>query len=112
VVINNACGVRPDWMIWIYPEDFPARRRRGLGDGQQRVEADAFVPAPGTLTAASSGVVGRWRSGWILGLHALAPQGFIAYRGCDMVYAAFGDTHFYGTGTPDPFACKDVTCAR
>ncbi|MFT7191955.1 MAG: hypothetical protein ACI9AQ_002531, partial [Dinoroseobacter sp.] len=43
VVINNAWRVRPDWDDLIYPEDFPMEKTpEALGDGQQRVEADAF----------------------------------------------------------------------
>ena len=34
-------------------------------------------------------------------LHALAPSQ-MAFLGCDMVYAPTGNTHFYGTGAPDP----------
>ena len=32
----------------------------------------------------------------------------MAFFGCDMVYAATGKTHFYGTGTADPLR-PDVT---
>jgi hypothetical protein len=34
-------------------------------------------------------------------LHALKPS-VLAFVGCDMVYAASGNTHFYGSGEPDP----------
>ncbi len=42
---------------------------------------------------------------WALG--ALKPR-VMAFFGCDMVYAATGRTHFYGTGTADPLRA-DIT---
>ena len=108
VVINNAWRVRPDWDDLIYPEDFPDEKTpEVLGDGQQRVEADAFVPAQNAYGGFiwGGGTMAFTAGYWAL--HALRPK-VIAYLGCDMVYAASGDTHFYGTGTPDPLR-KDVT---
>ncbi|MFC6582755.1 hypothetical protein [Sulfitobacter aestuariivivens] len=40
-------------------------------------------------------------------LDALRPR-VLAFLGCDMVYAATGKTHFYGTGSADPLR-EDVT---
>lgn len=108
VVINNAWRVRPDWDDLIYPEDFPMEKTpEALGDGQQRVEADAFVPAQNAYGGFiwGGGTMAFTAGYWAL--HALRPK-VIAYLGCDMVYAPTGDTHFYGTGTPDPLR-KDVT---
>jgi len=56
-----------------------------------------FVYAGGTM-AFTAGY-------WALG--ALRPR-VMAFFGCDMVYAATGRTHFYGTGTADPLR-DDIT---
>lgn len=108
VTINNAWRVRADWDDLIYPEDFPLERTPGvLEDGQARVEANAFVPAQNAYGGFiwGGGTMAFTAGYWAL--HALRPR-VIAYLGCDMVYAPTGDTHFYGTGTPDPLR-DDVT---
>ncbi len=108
VVINNAWRVRSDWDDLIYPEDFPMEKTpEVLQPGQRRVEADAFVPAQNAYGGFiwGGGTMAFTAGYWAL--HALRPK-VIAYLGCDMVYAPSGDTHFYGTGTPDPLR-KDVT---
>lgn len=107
VAINNAHRVRPDWTDHIHPEDFAEDRRPVAGEGRRIVTYRDYVPAMN----ASGGVV-YWggtmaftATAWAL--HDLRPR-VIAYLGCDMVYPAGGDTHFYGTGTADPLR-DDIT---
>nr|WP_239025567.1 hypothetical protein [Roseibacterium persicicum] len=108
VAINNAWRLRPDWDVSIHPEDFPVEHRPPvLAPGQRRVEAAEYVPiqnAHGGFVYAG-GTMAFTAGYWALG--ALRPR-VIAYFGCDMVYAATGRTHFYGTGTADPLR-PDVT---
>jgi len=102
VVINNAWRVRPDWDDLIHPEDFPVDRRPDQIAPQQRIiTADDYVPlqndhggfvyAGGTMAFTA----GYWA------LAALRPR-VMAFMGCDMVYPAQGNSHFYGTGAADP----------
>jgi hypothetical protein len=108
IVMNNAWRVRPDWDALVFPEDFPRDRRpEQVLPGQQLIEADAFVPAQneygGFIMAGAT--MAYTTAYWALA--ALRPQ-VMAFMGCDMVYPAQGDTHFYGTGTADPLRA-DVT---
>ncbi|WP_421854112.1 hypothetical protein [Oricola sp.] len=102
VAVNNAWRVRPDWDFLLYPEDFPQDRRpENPAANQTLVTANAYVPevnrfggfvyAGGTMAFTA----GYWA------LAALQPS-VLAFLGCDMVYPANGNTHFYGTGQPDP----------
>jgi hypothetical protein len=108
VAINNAWAVRPDWDDLIHPDDFPASRMPTHLAAQQRVvraaqyvplqnEHGGFVYAGGTMAFTAS----YWA------LAALKPK-VIAVIGCDMVYDASAQTHFYGKGTADPLR-QDVT---
>lgn len=102
VVINNAWRIRPDWDDLIFPEDFPEDRRpSALTDGQRLIEADQFVPAQNLFGGFvyAGGTMAYTAAYWAL--HALKPR-VLAFMGCDMVYPATGQTHFYGTGTADP----------
>ena len=107
VAINNAWAVRPDWDLHIHPEDFPPEARPNPGPDQRIVTYQDYVPAMN----AHGGVV--WCGGTMAftagywALQALRPR-VIAFLGCDMVYAASGNTHFYGTGTADPLRA-DIT---
>ena len=108
VAINNAWRLRPDWDVSIHPEDFPPEHRPAtLGPGQRRVGAGDYVPiqnAYGGFVYAG-GTMAFTAGYWALG--ALRPR-VMAFFGCDMVYAATGRTHFYGTGTADPLRA-DIT---
>ncbi|MFU8822931.1 hypothetical protein [Yoonia sp.] len=108
VAINNAWAVRPDWDDLIHPDDFPQMRQPTDIGPQQRIIRSAdyvplqndfggFVYAGGTMAFTA----GYWA------LAALKPR-VIAMMGCDMVYPASTQTHFYGTGTADPLRA-DVT---
>ena len=102
VAVNNAWRLRPDWDVAIYPEDFPPERRPAvIGAGQQEVEADAYVPANNAFGGVfyAGGTMAFTAGYWAL--HALRPAR-MAFLGCDMMYPPSGQTHFYGTGTPDP----------
>ncbi len=108
VTINNAWAVRPDWDYLVCPEDFPADRRPvDLTAPQRVIEAQAFVPAQNAYGGFvyAGGTMAFTASYWAL--HVLRPK-VIAYLGCDMVYPAATQTHFYGNGAPDPLR-KDVT---
>lgn len=100
VVINNAWRVRPDWTHAVYPEDF-APDRRPPRDHRPHIQADQFVPAQNAFGGFvyAGGTMAFTAAYWAL--HALRPSQ-MEFLGCDMVYAATGDTHFYGIGTPDP----------
>jgi hypothetical protein len=83
VAINNAWRVRPDWTHLVHPEDFPEDRRpEEVSPEQKIVDYRDYVPVQNALGAIRPAVMG--------------------FIGCDMVYPAQGQTHFYGTGTADP----------
>jgi hypothetical protein len=107
VAINNAWRVRPDWDAAVYPWDFPPDRRPVAGPGQRVVTEGDFVPAQNAFGGfVYAGATMAFTSGyWVL--YALKPK-VLAVFGCDMHYAATGDTHFYGTGAPDPLR-HDIT---
>jgi len=102
VAINNAWRVRPDWDHLVHPKDFPAERRpKMFGAGQSIHSHEDYLPAVnrnggfvfcgGTMAfTAAYWVLTRWR------------PGLIAFFGCDMVYPAAGNSHFYGRGSADP----------
>lgn len=102
IAINNAWAVRPDWDVLIHPEDFPPERRPVITDTSQTiVTAEDFVPAQNALGGFvyAGGTMAFTAGYWAL--HRLKPR-VIAFMGCDMVYAAGPQTHFYGKGEPDP----------
>jgi hypothetical protein len=108
VAINNAWRLRPDWDVSIHPEDFPVEHRPpGLLAGQRRIEARDYVPVQNAYGGFvyAGGTMAFTAGYWALG--ALKPR-VMAFFGCDMVYAATGRTHFYGTGTADPLR-EDIT---
>ncbi len=111
VVINNAWRIRPDWSHLIHPEDFPEDRRPSeIQPGQKIVTATDYVPAQNAYGGFvyAGGTMAFTAGYWAL--HALNPSR-LCYFGCDMVYPAAGQTHFYGTGTADPLR-DDVTLAN
>lgn len=108
VAINNAWRVRPDWDASIFPEDLPPENRPPeVGVDQQVIEADQFVPVQNRFGGFvyAGGTMAFTAAYWALG--ALNPS-VMAFFGCDLVYPQSGQTHFYGTGTPDPLR-DDVT---
>lgn len=108
VAINNAWAVRPDWDLLIHPDDFPPERHPpNLQPGQAIVTAADYVPLQNSLGGFvyAGGTMAFTASYWALA--ALRPR-VIAVLGCDMVYPATGQTHFYGQGSPDPLR-EDVT---
>jgi hypothetical protein len=108
VAINNAWRLRPDWDVSIHPEDFPPEHRPPLlAPGQRRIEAADYVPVQNAYGGFvyAGGTMAFTAGYWALG--ALRPR-VMAFFGCDMVYAASGRTHFYGTGTADPLRA-DIT---
>ena len=102
VVMNNAWRVRPDWDDLVYPEDFPAERMPPkVSDHQRLVDAAQFVPAQNRYGGfVFAGATMAYTTAY-WALDALRPR-VMAFLGCDMVYPASGNTHFYGTGTADP----------
>ena len=108
VAINNAWAVRPDWDDIIHPEDFPAERRpTDIGPHQRVITAADYVPLQNQLGGFvyAGGTMAFTAGYWALS--ALQPK-VIGVLGCDMVYPAQSQTHFYGTGTADPLR-PDVT---
>lgn len=108
VAINNAWAVRPDWDDLIHPDDFPAARMpRALAPEQRIIRAADYVPLQNEFGGFvyAGGTMAFTAGYWALA--AIKPR-VIAMMGCDMVYAAQSQTHFYGTGTADPLRA-DVT---
>ena len=108
VAINNAWNVRDDWDYHISPEDFPSDRApRNLKPGQARIGAADYVPANNAFGGIIyAGATMAFTAGyWVLS--ALRPSA-IVFVGCDMVYPASGNPHFYGKGTADPLR-DDIT---
>jgi hypothetical protein len=108
VVINNAWAVRPDWDDLIHPDDFPAARMPPfIAQNQSVVRAADYVPLQNRFGGFvyAGGTMAFTASYWALA--ALRPK-VIGVMGCDMVYPASAQTHFYGQGTADPLR-KDVT---
>lgn len=102
VAINNAWAVRHDWDDLVYPEDFAtARLPVDIAAHQRLVDALDFVPAQNRFGGFvfGGGTMAFTAAYWAL--DALAPR-VLAFLGCDMVYPAQGQTHFYGQGSPDP----------
>ncbi|NNF71100.1 MAG: hypothetical protein HKN02_02770 [Rhodobacteraceae bacterium] len=107
LAINNAWRVRPDWSHAIFPEDFPVERQPVAGPGQVVLTHEEYVPLQNALGGFvyAGGTMAFTAGYWALA--ALRPR-IMAFIGCDMVYPATGQTHFYGTGTADPLR-PDVT---
>ena len=107
VAINNAWAIRPDWDDLCCPWDFPQDRRPQPTGAQRLILQDDFVPAQNLYGGFvyAGGTMAFTTAYWMLA--ALKPR-VIAVLGCDMHYPATGNTHFYGTGTPDPLR-KDIT---
>lgn len=108
VAINNAWSVRDDWDYHISPEDFPDDRAPiDLRKGQRRIGAAEYVPANNAYGGIIyAGATMAFTAGyWVLA--ALRPSA-IVFVGCDMVYPATGNQHFYGKGTADPLR-QDIT---
>jgi hypothetical protein len=108
VVMNNAWRVRPDWDAIVYPEDFPAERMPDrIRDDQQMIDASHFVPAQNAFGGfVFAGATMAYTTAY-WALYAVQPR-VMAFMGCDMVYPKSGNTHFYGSGTPDPLR-DDIT---
>ncbi|MBE0412141.1 hypothetical protein [Yoonia sp.] len=108
VTINNAWAVRPDWDDLIFPDDFPqARQPVDIAPPQRFIRSGDYVPLQNTFGGFvyAGGTMAFTASYWALA--ALKPR-VIAVLGCDMVYSAGHQTHFYGQGTADPLRA-DVT---
>lgn len=107
LAINNAHAIRNDWDELIFPHDFPADRMPALRSGQRLVTEAEFVPAQ---NAFGGFVYAGGTMAFTAGYYALHSHQcrVIAVYGCDMVYPARGQTHFYGAGTADPLRA-DVT---
>ncbi|MBQ1202910.1 MAG: hypothetical protein IIX61_03770 [Loktanella sp.] len=108
VAINNAWGVRDDWDDLIHPDDFDDLRKPShLQPSQRVITAADYVPLQNSLGGFvyAGGTMAFTAGYWALA--ALQPR-VIAMMGCDMVYPASQQTHFYGTGTADPLRA-DVT---
>jgi len=108
VAINNAWAVRPDWDDLIHPEDFPKDRFPvDIAAHQRIITAADYVPLQNTLGGFvyAGGTMAFTAAYWALA--ALRPR-VIAMLGCDMVYPAGQNTHFYGKGAADPLRV-DVT---
>ena len=108
VAINNAWRVRPDWDVLIHPDDFPEKRHpRVLGAGRRIVRSGDFVRSQNRFGGVvyAGGTMAFTAGYWVL--DALRPR-VMAFAGCNMIYDAGSQTHFYGNGTADPLR-RDMT---
>jgi len=108
ICINNAWQVRPDWDYLVYPDDFPPERLPPVTlSGQKLIDENDFVPAQNEFGGFvyAGGTMAYTTAYWVLA--RLKPE-LMLFIGCDMHYPASGNTHFYGTGTPDPLR-DDIT---
>lgn len=102
VAINNSWRVRPDWDYLIHPDDLPADKLPPhVSDAQHIITSEDYVPEQNSFGGFvyAGGTMAFTAGYWALA--ALKPD-IMAFFGCDMVYPASGNTHFYGTGQPDP----------
>lgn len=102
VAINNAWRVRADWNYLVHPSDFPVERRpECLRDGQSLRGHEDYVPAVNAHGGFVfvGGTMAFTAAYWAL--QVLKPS-LMTFLGCDMVYSAAGNSHFYGEGTADP----------
>ncbi len=108
VAINNAWQIRKDWDYFIHPDDFPRQRHPPqIAPHQTRITSADYVPSQNEYGGFvyAGGTMAFTAAYWALA--ALRPD-VMAFYGCDMVYPATGNTHFYGTGTADPLR-KDIS---
>jgi hypothetical protein len=108
VVINNAWKIRDEWDFHIYPEDFPSENQpKTYNKDQRAITYKDYVPAQnlkgGVVYAGAT--MAFTAAYWAL--VELRPS-IIAFVGCDMVYPNNQQTHFYGSGQPDPLR-KDIS---
>lgn len=102
VAINNAWRLRDDWDFLIAPDDFPTPQRPAtLGPGQKLIGSAEYVPASNRFGGIfyCGGTMAFTTAYWAL---AVLKPTVLAFLGCDMIYPAAGQTHFYGRGTADP----------
>lgn len=102
IVINNAWRIRPDWDYLIFPDDFPEDRRPDSKLNHQTFITSAeYVPIQNSYGGFvyAGGTMAFTAAYWALGY--LKPK-LIAFIGCDMIYPAGTNTHFYGLGAADP----------
>lgn len=102
VVINNAWRIRPDWDYLIFPDDFPEDRRPDSKLNHQTFITSAeYVPIQNSYGGFvyAGGTMAFTAAYWALG--HLKPK-LLAFIGCDMIYPAGENTHFYGLGAADP----------
>ncbi len=102
VAMNNSWQVHPDWTHLVFPDDFDSERLPPKGHGKPLIRADIYVASNNRFGGIvyAGGTMAYSTAYWVL--DALKPK-CMAIIGCDMVYPKTGgDTHFYGTGAPDP----------
>ena len=101
VAINNAWRIRSDIDYAIYAADFPEDRRPPRSWCPVQITGPDYAPA--TAMAGGELLCGATMA-FVAGYWACANlrTSVIGYYGCDMVYDTPGNTHFYGTGSPDP----------
>lgn len=101
IAINNAWQIRPDIKYAIYATDFPEAKRPPRSWFATQVTGDTYGTAMATAGgellcgATMAFVAGYWACENL-------STAVIGYYGCDMIYNGAGQTHFYGTGRPDP----------
>lgn len=100
VSVNNAYRLTDRFHFSCFSGDFPGKSdglphlvRNFISENEYIVALNAFGGL--TMCGATMSLASAY---WAI--HALRPP-VLAFLGCDMVYGA-GQTHFYGTGAPDP----------
>lgn len=99
VAINNAWRISERFDYFICPNDFPETQRppdtfKGRSVVGARIDSFGQIIFRGSTMSFNAGY-------WTI---ENIPCDAIGYIGCDMIYSPdnAGNTHFYGTGKPDP----------
>lgn len=99
LAINNAYMLNKfDWLI--YPNDFTNIPKANQVNGKKVINFNEYSQVDYKYGGqAKRGNTMMFNAAY----YALAQKpDVIAFLGCDMDYPTSGNTHFYGTGTPDP----------
>jgi hypothetical protein len=106
IAINHAWKVVPCWNELIYPDDYTDEMPTNLLPGQTLISNALYMPANTAFGIQEQ----RGNSMIFQALYwaLLKKPLIIGTVGADLYYPSTGNTHFYGTGTPDPLRLGGV----